>query len=99
MAFTEDLDVFFDTDAFAVEATYRAGGSGPLVTKAVIFDRAHLETLGISDANPVALGKATDFATADSTDTLAINGTTYRISDIQPQDDGATVLLQLRSTS
>jgi len=95
VAFTEELSAFFDTADFAVEATYRAGGTGPLVTKSVIFDRAYLETLGISGSEPVALGIATDFATADASDTLAIGGTTYRISTVEPQDDGGTVLIRL----
>lgn len=97
MAFTEDLTAFFDVDdGFAVTATYKAGGVGADTDKAVIFDRAALEQLGmVSNAQPVALAIAADFSTAGTTDTLTIGGTVYRITDLQPQDDGALVLLIL----
>lgn len=97
MAFSEDLSVFFDVDAgFAVAATYKVGGSGSGVTKNVIFDRSYLQQLGlVAGAEPAALGVATDFSGAGPTDTLTIGGTIYRITDLQPQDDGALVLLPL----
>lgn len=99
MAFTEDLTAFFGTADFAVAATYKVGGLGSGSTKNVIFDRSWLEQAGIvSGAAPAALGIATDFSGAGTTDTLTISGTVYRISDIQPQDDGATVLLVLAGT-
>ena len=93
MAFTEDLSVFFDaTGGFADTATLDAVASG-----AVIFDRAYLREMGmVSGADPVALAKATDYSSSDVTKTLVINGKgTYTIRDVQPQDDGACVILQL----
>lgn len=96
MAMTETLSDFFDTDDFATAANYKAGGSGDGVTKNIIFDRAALEQLGmVSGAQPVALAIATDFSGAGTTDTLTFGGSTYRITDIQPQDDGALLLLIL----
>lgn len=89
--FIEDLSVFFNTADFATAATLQ-GSSTPVN---VIFDAAHLEALGVSTANPVALAKASDVADGDIGKTLTINSVVYTIRDRQPQDDGATVLLQL----
>jgi hypothetical protein len=50
----------------------------------------------VSSANPVALVKASDVAVSDVGKTLTINSVVYTINDRQPQDDGATVLLQLQ---
>jgi hypothetical protein len=101
MAFDEtaDLAAMFDSDEFATAALYKVGGSGSGVTKNVIFDRSWLEQLGmVSGTAPAALGIATDFSGAGVTDTLTINSVVYRIADIRPQDDGATVLLILAGT-
>jgi hypothetical protein len=96
MPMTEDLSGFFNTAHFATAALYKAGGSGDGVTRNVIFDRAWLEQAGmVSGAQPVALAIASEFSSAGTTDTLTINGTVYRITDLQPQDDGALVLLTL----
>lgn len=59
----EDLDVFFDTDEFAVTATLVAseGDSFP-----VIFDREHIAAMGlgqgISDTQPLALARSFEVA-------------------------------------
>lgn len=91
MAFTEDLAAFFSTDDFAVAATYN--GATPVN---VIFDRAYLASFGIvSGANPVALCAASAVAADPTGKTLQIGATVYTIRDCKPQDDGATVLLEL----
>ena len=90
MAFTEDLAPFFDTDEFAIAATLQGG-----TTVNVIFDAEYLNELGMAGTNPVALAKTSDVAAGDVGKTLTISGTVYTIRDRQPQDDGATVLLQL----
>lgn len=89
MAFTEDLSVFFDTDGFALAATY----NGASAVK-VIFDAAYLENLGVAGTNPMALGRASDFA-APVGKTLLIGATTYTIRNFRPLDDGAIVVLEL----
>lgn len=91
--FDEDLDVFLAD--FGVDATFTpTSGSGS--TPRVIFDRAYFEQLGVAGTNPIAMGKASDFAEATSIGgTLVINTVTYTIRERQPQDDGAFVLLQL----
>lgn len=96
MPFTEDLTVFFQTADFATAATYTPYGGSPSTVN-VIKDEADLSRLDIVATNPVALGRASDFSAvaANGQDTLLIGATTYRIKDIQPQDDGSVVLLQL----
>jgi len=90
MAFNEDLDVFFNVDDFAVEATYDASPVN------VIFDRAYLQTLGIvAGTDPQCLAKASDIPSDAVGETIVISGTTYTIRSREPQDDGAIVLLQL----
>jgi hypothetical protein len=89
--FTEELDTFFDTDDFALAATYDASA-----TVNVIFDNAYIEALtGVASVNPVALAKTSDVPAAGVGKTLVISGTTYTIRNREPQDDGAVVLLQL----
>lgn len=92
MAFDEDLDVFFDTDDFAVAATLNGAAAG-----AVIFDRGYLEQVGIAGTQPVALAKASDYSAADVGKTLVIAGKgAFTIRGFEPQDDGGTVLLTLK---
>lgn len=86
--FTEDLSVFFNTAEFATAATV---GATPVP---VIFDAAYLASLGIVGTNPVALAKASDSAAAVGA-TIVISAVSYKIRGREPQDDGATVLLQL----
>lgn len=89
--FEEDLDAFLDPRDHGVEALYDGA-----TTVHVIFDNAYTESFGIAGTSPVALGKASDFPAASAIDkTLVIGGTTYKIRNRQPQDDGAFVALQL----
>ena len=90
MAFTEDLTAFFDTDDFAVAATY--DGS---TTINVIFDAAYLDVNGIGGTNPTALCATADVAADPTGKTLVVNSVNYVIRGFEPQDNGATVLLQL----
>ena len=90
--FTENLDVFFNTAEFATAATYNGA-----TTINVIFDRAYLSQLGVAGTNPVALAKASDVPANAVGKTLQIGADVWTIQDVQPQDDGAVVLLQLRT--
>lgn len=89
MAFVEDLTVFFPD--FGVPAT---PGSGADIT--VIFDRAHIETMGgdISGTKPLALAVSADVATfVCNTTTLTIAGNTYTLRDMHPDGTGMTLLV------
>lgn len=90
--FAEDLSAFFDPADFAHAATLQG-----VATVNVIFDRAHLEALGISSTDPQCLAQASAVAAGDVGKTLVIDGVTYTIRDRQPIDDGAIVLLILQA--
>lgn len=93
MPFTEDLGPLFDaTYGFATAATYNGSTSVN-----VIFDNPYLEQLGISGTRPAAIGRASDFSAAAVGLTLAIGATTYTIKGRELMDDGALVLLTLKS--
>lgn len=87
MAFTENLDAFLSADEFAVSATLGAS------TFSVIFDRAHLESLGISATQPVAVAKTSDVSSANKGTSITVNGTAYTVMDNQPDGTGMTTLL------
>lgn len=95
-AFEDDLPLFFTPKSeggFAVAATYDGA-----TTVNVIFDRAYLEPItGIAGTNPVALVQASAVDADPAGKSLVINGTTYTIARAEPQDDGAVLLLQLRT--
>jgi len=92
-----DLDVFFNTDEFANQATYTPkGGVARPIT--VIFDDAFLNVqglvdVGVSSTNPVARAKTADLLNGGSAgETLVINAVTYTIRDKQPDGTGVTLL-------
>lgn len=85
MAFTEDFTPFFED--FAVSATLGAS------TFSVIFDRAHLESLGISATQPLLVAKTSDVSSANKGTSITVNGTAYTVMDNQPDGTGMTTLL------
>ncbi len=90
MAFTENYADFFAD--FAVNATM---GSA---TFPVIFDRAHIESLGISATQPVAVAKTSDVSSASrgTSITIPVGGTAYKVLDNQPDGTGmSTLILEL----
>lgn len=87
---TEDLSVFFNPSDFAVTATYNGATSVN-----GIFDSPDLGVLGVGGDNPSFMCKASDVAADPTGKTLVVNGTTYTIRDIRPQDDATIVQLQL----
>ena len=93
--FTEDLGELFDTTyGHAIAATLQGGATGGVP---VIFDRAMLNDLGVAGTSPQALAKASDVSAANVGQTLTISGTAYTIVRRDPTDDGALVVLQLRT--
>lgn len=95
MPLTEDLSVYFQTMDFATACTYKAGGVGGGTTINVIFDNADDTRLGVSGTNPTLLAKASDIPSFSNTDTFTFGSTVYRGINDEPQDDGATVRIQL----
>jgi hypothetical protein len=91
--FSEDLAAFFDTaNGFAQNATLAGGGVVP-----VIFDRAYVGVLSglVESTGPQATAKSADVAAVVQGSTLAIGGTTYTVTGVEPDGTGVTTL-QLR---
>lgn len=86
MAFTEDLSPFFNTDDFAVTATYTHASVGRTVN--VIFDAVFADPLGIESNHPRAYGIESDFPDVAQDDTLSISGTTYKIKGVHTDGTG-----------
>ena len=89
-----DRAQFFDTDEFAVSATYGAS------TINVVFDNAWIEdgpgTAGIASRRAMVLALELDMPSVAAGQTLIIGGTTYTIVEVHP--DGAGMLsLQLNT--
>lgn len=88
--FTEDLSLFLDVETgFALNATWQTQ------QVPVIYDRAYLETLGISASNPVALTAEVKVPGVARGQAILIQSINYTIDDIQPDGTGM-VLLQLK---
>ena len=102
MAFTEDMDAFFNTDDFAVAATYNPKGTGGgAATVHVIFDRDYIEanvgSAGIEGDQPLALGKAADFPNVKQGDSLYHPDLGINYEIVNPRPDGTgMILLQLK---
>lgn len=95
-----DRLTFLDADEFGVEASYTpSGGVNAAITG--IFNDPHLEVI-VGDAAPVADSQPTftcrsaDLPAAaaggDAGDTLAVDGITYQVADLQPDGTGMTVI-------
>ena len=81
-----DLDVFFDTDEFAVAATL----SGAISIK-VVKSPAFAETLGIENSDLEVLAKYSDVSALVQNSTITIGGVTYYVMR-KPIDDGSGVV-------
>ena len=95
-----ELAAFFDTDGFALAATYKAGGVGTGTAVSVIrdtptrfeaFDNARLR----SDS-AVFLARAADMPAAAAGDTLTIGAAVYRVQAIERDIEGAVLTLDTR---
>lgn len=90
MAFTETISDFLDTNDFAIAATYNGS-----TTVNGIFDAAYLDVNGIGGTNPTFLCATASVAADPTGKTLVVSSVNYIIRGFEPQDNGATVLLQL----
>lgn len=92
MAFSEDLDVFFDTvNGFAEEVTF----DGDPV--AMIFDAAFFEdelgAAGVESTRPAALAKVADVGEAPHDSLIVRGGVTYKVVGNRPDGTGLTLLI------
>ena len=97
MAFTEDLGEFFDTDDFAITATWRPDGDVS-TTITGIFDNQFVDGVGdgeveIEDQRPTFLVPTADITDMAQGDRIIISGTYYRVAGIQPDDPGTSLII------
>ncbi len=79
-----DLDVFLDTDDFAVTATV-AG-----VSVSALFDRLYGETEEIAGYRPALHCKTTDVSSVAEGDAVTVEGVSYIVAGIEEDGTGIT---------
>lgn len=89
---TTDLDIFLNSNEFAVDVTFNAA------TIRGIFDNEFIallerEGIGVEGAGPQCLFKTSDVSTAIHGDTMTIESIVYNIIGIQPDGTGLTRIL------
>lgn len=88
MAMVEDLQAFFSVDEFAVPATL---AGAPVVG---IFDNSYADAFGaIAMRGPIFRLRTVDAASATVGTALVVDGTDYRVTSVQPDGTGVTVLV------
>lgn len=91
MAFTEDLDLFLNTDEMAVEATSGA------ITGNVILDMPSETVAGgmVITTEYMATAKTSDFGGLLYGDPITVNGINYQVREVMLIDDGSFCQLAL----
>jgi hypothetical protein len=88
---TTDLDIFLNSNEFAVDVTYQSA-----TIKGVFdapFESAVEGEMGIESTLPQVLVKTSDVASAVHGQTMTINSVVYQIIGIQPDGTGMTLIL------
>ena len=95
----EDIDDFFDTEEFAVLASYTPGGGSPSSIKVIFpideeFIVESIDPRYQDDEIPelMALAITVDVSAAKHKDDITIDGTDYKIKRAKDMDGGMTVL-------
>lgn len=89
--FAEDLSPFFKVAEFASSATL----DGAPVTG--IFDNAYAESLGMATRIPMFTLPTASAVSATQASVLVVGGVNYRVTSVQPDGTGVTVLMLERS--
>lgn len=89
MAMTENLEVFFNTNEFAITALYNGATSVN-----VIYDHEYTEQFGAAGTNPFITANAADFASAAKGQAIVLDSTSYTIKTIE-RDGTGLVRLEL----
>ena len=92
-----DLSNFFDTDDFAVEATYTVQGGSAATIKGV-FDKDFIEVdaggeVELASTDPRFFCKTSDVSSASNGDTIVIDSVTYKTRVVEPNGTGVTVMV------
>lgn len=89
--FAEDLSAFFSVEELAVAATL----DGVAVTG--IFDNAYTEVFGMASRAPMFTLPSASAASATQSSALVVDGVAYRVTAVQPDGTGMSVLMLERS--
>jgi hypothetical protein len=88
---TNDLDIFFNSEEFAVDVTYNAA------TIQGIFDAEFSSAvegeMGVESTVPQVLLKTSDVPSVAHNETMTINSVVYKVIGIQPDGTGMTLIL------
>ena len=87
MAFVEDFDSFFDTEDFAVDATF---GS---TTINGIFDESFMEVQGVEGFHPVFTCAQADVSSIAHGNAITIGGVVYHVQGVQRDGTGIVSLI------
>lgn len=87
MAFVEDFEAFFDTEDFAVIATF----SGTSVSG--IFDESFMEVQGVEGFHPVFTCAQADVSSVAHGDSITIGGVVFHIQGVQRDGTGMVALI------
>jgi len=90
MSFTEDRDDFLILDDFAITANYNSG-----TTIKGIFSNGYVEVGGIESKRPLFTCAAADVSGVNHGKSLVVNGTTYSVVGVQPDDTGFMTVMVL----
>lgn len=96
MAFVEDIDAFFNTDDFAVAATYTPDGGSPSTVNGIFDDEYFDEvggSVGIEGSQPRFTCKLADVAAVEQGDALTVSGVSYLIVNVQKDGTGIVILI------
>ena len=92
---TQDLLNFFDTETHGSNATVTINGSASTIS--VIINKEYFaiagESVDVDGTQPVVTCRSSDVTNIDTADTIAIDGITYNIVNIQPDGTGTTTLI------
>jgi hypothetical protein len=94
--FTDNLTAFFDRHPLAESATFTKAGGSPATIKVHFYDKFQMATplaVAYESLSPTARCKEGDLNGIAHGDTLAVRGTTYKISGIEPGGAGTTWLI------
>lgn len=87
MSINDDLTVYYDTDDFAIAATYNAAAVNG------IFNHAYVEVEGVEGERPVFECAEADVAGIAHGETFTVNATTYTVVGVQPDGTGVVLII------
>lgn len=92
-----DRAAFLDADEFGAAATYTPASGTPAALDGIFDDpqiNANFNGVDVSDSRPTFFCRSTDLPAGavggDAGDRLTVQGTTYRVADLEPDGQGMT---------